>query len=348
MSVKQIDARPDRIEVQLTALGQSGDEAYGKIKLMLGNGYESQSLEQLETDLDQVLEIPRIKDLVQARNAYDSVEREIGALETSLSTELAARQKVLNAIRLLTLYNQESNAANRLNQVVFSPVPVPETSVKVERTRKALAGFRQQAEKEKIDTALNQYAATASQMKTDCERLPSGDVKTRTELNDQISAVDAARHDLNNFESARREMMNLGQAVTQSDEDESTRCSVSCDALSQTFSRKEEVVREAEAIAAEAERKREEKEAQAVQARIRAQQLKQADEDFRMLEKQKTALDTKLFTALGGPDEHAIYAESRNLLEKMIENRQLAQTLGSRSAQQELQTLTRQLQKLQR
>ena len=31
MSVKQIDARPDRIEVQLTALGQSGDEAYGKI-----------------------------------------------------------------------------------------------------------------------------------------------------------------------------------------------------------------------------------------------------------------------------------------------------------------------------
>jgi hypothetical protein len=347
MSIKQIDAKPDRIELQLTAVGQSGDQAYGKIKLMLGKGNESQSLEQLEMSLARVLEVPRIRDLVQARTTYDSIESEIRTLEVSLATELATRQKVLNATRLLTLYDQEAGAVSRLNQIAFSPVQVPGTSVKVEQTKRALAGFQQQAEREKIDTALNQYATATTQMKTDCERFPKGNVNTRSELNAQISAVDTARQDLNKFESARRELVNLGQAVAQSDEDYSTKCSASCDALSQTFSKKEEAVRTAEAIAADAERQRQEKEAQLKEERIRAQQLERVEEGFRNLNKQKATLDAKLLTALGGPDEYAIYSVYRNLLAEMIQNRQQAQALGSRSAEQEMQALIARLQKLQ-
>jgi len=177
-------------------------------------------------------------------------------------------------------------------------------------------------------------------------RLPGADVKTRAELDAQISAVGISRKDLSYFESARREVLNLRQSAPQSDEDFAARCSVSGDLLSQAFSQKEETVRATEAIAAEAERQRQEKEAQLEQERLHAQQLERSDESFRMLKNQKAALDAKLLTVLGGPDEFATYSAYRNLIEGMIENRQEAQALGSHSADLELKALTTQLKKL--
>jgi hypothetical protein len=346
MLVKQVDAKPDRLEILLTANGQSGDQAYGKIKLMLGQGYESRSLEELEVSLNRVIELPRIKGLLTARNLNDTLENEITALNTSLSTTLTPQQKALNAVKLLTLYDQEPGAATQLNRFAFSPVPIPETSAKIENTKRALAGFQQQADKEKIDVALTQYATATSQMAADCKRLSDTDVKTREELEVQISAVGTSRQDLSKFESARREMLNLGQSAPQSDEDYSARCSVSCDHLSQTFSKKEQTVSAKEAIAAEAGRQRQEKEAQLEQGRLRAQQLDSSDESFRRLKQQKVALEAKLVTVLGGPDEFATYSVYRDLIEEMIQNRQQAQALGSRSAEREMEALNSQLQKL--
>jgi len=346
MLVKQVDAKSDRIEILLTATEESGDDAYGKIKLMLGSGYQSQSLEQLEMNLAQVIELPRIGELVQARNSYDSIENQISALEVSLSSELTARQKVVNATKLLALYDQEPGAVARLNRVAFSPIQAPESSAKIEKTATALTGFQQQADKEKIDAALNQYAAATAQMKADCERLPSNEVKTRAELDAQVSAVDIARQDLNNFESARTAVISLSRSVPDSNEEYSAKCSSACELLSQTFSFKEETVRAAAVIEAEAARQQQEKEAQLEQERIRVGQLERVDEDYRNLKKRKAALNAKLLTMLGGPDEYAIYSVYRNLLGEMIQNRQQAIGLGSRSAEQEMQTLIVQLQKL--
>jgi uncharacterized membrane protein YgaE (UPF0421/DUF939 family) len=138
----------------------------------------------------------------------------------------------------------------------------------------------------------------------------------------------------------------------------------SLDILSQIFPKEEEGIRAAEAIAAEAElqrqksiraaeaitaeaeRQRQEKEARLEQEQIRTQQLESVNESFRKLKKQRAVLDAKLLTALGGPDEYATYTMYRSLLEEMIQNRQQAQALGSRSSAQEAQALFAQLQKL--
>lgn len=364
MEIRRVEAKPDRIEFLLSVTGQSGDQAYGKIKLMLDKGYESQSLEQLEMSLGRVIELPRIRDIEQNRNAYDAIENEISATEASLSTELTARQKVVNTTKLLTLYNQESGAVARLNRVAFTSVQVPDTSAKIEEARQSLSGFERQVGRENINAAQNQYTAAADKIKADCERLPMSVVKTRAEQNSQISAFNTARRDLRRFESTRREVLNLSQSVSESDEVYSAKCSSSLDILSQIFPKEEEGIRAAEAIAAEAElqrqksiraaeaitaeaeRQRQEKEARLEQEQIRTQQLESVNESFRKLKKQRAVLDAKLLTALGGPDEYATYTMYRSLLEEMIQNRQQAQALGSRSSAQEAQALFAQLQKL--
>jgi hypothetical protein len=348
VDIKRVEAKPDRIEIQLLATEQSGDDAYGKIKLMLGKGYESQTLQQLETILAQVVEIPRIRDLEPRQIAYQLVEDEIAAMEASLSAEYSAQQNVDNATKLLALYDREPGAVARLNLVAFTPVQAPDNLAKIKKVQQRLAGFEQQARKEKIDAALSRYAEATDQMKADCASLPKGEVKTRAGLKVQQVAVNTARQDLRRFESGRREMLNLNQSVPDSEEGYFAQCSSSLDTLTQLFPKEEESIRAADAVAAEAERQRQEREAQLQQERARTQELESVDESYRKLKRQRAALDAKLLTALGGPDEYATYSVYRNLLEEMIQNRQQAQSLGSKSAEQEMQSLAAQLLKLQR
>jgi hypothetical protein len=348
MTVKQVDAKPDRIEIQLTISGESGDSAYGKLKLMLGKGYETKTLEQLEMNLARALDIPRIRDLVPARNQYDMIHNEIAMLETQLLTINSAEKRVAASTRLLALYQQEPEAVARLNQLTFTPVPVPENTAAIESTKKKLADAQHLVQQERVDITIQQYAGAASRMKSDCERLPSGRSATRTMLNRQIAALGSTQSDLTSFENARLEVVNLRQTVPQSDEEYAARCRSTCEMVAQSLPEQDQTIRQFESEAAEAEQKKQEKLAELQLQQQRSQQIATLDEEYHKMKRQQSALNTKLVTALGGSDDADTFASYRTLLQNMIQNRQQAVDLGAHSAEQELQTLTDQLQKLQR
>lgn len=72
MTVKQVEAKADRIEIQLTEAHVEGDAACEKLKLILSRDYPSQSLEQIKGFLNTAFKLPRIDAIVSARQTYDS------------------------------------------------------------------------------------------------------------------------------------------------------------------------------------------------------------------------------------------------------------------------------------
>jgi hypothetical protein len=256
MVVTQVTGKPDRIEIQLAAVGKSGDEAYGKVKLMLAKGYESQPLEQIEMKIARVLDIPRIKELVQARNKYQSVIDEISKLEASLSGGTDTERKVVDATKLIGLYQEEPSVAGHLNAVAFSPVQVPDASTKLEETKKTIAALQERLKQENIEAALKRYATAMDQVKAHCASLPDGNVNTRDELIVQTSRVSDVRLDLGSLETAQNAIRDLGWALHQSDVDYVTKCTEACAVLTHTLSQKEESIRADEVVRARVQEER--------------------------------------------------------------------------------------------
>lgn len=256
MAVKQITGKPDRIEIQLEEVGLRGDDAYGKIKLMLGNGYESQPLEQIETKLARVLEIPRIKELAQASRKYESVQNEISALKATLFGNVDTQRKIDTASKLIEVYKELPGAVSSLNSVAFTPVLVPDVSSAIAESQKMLAGLQQQLrqeqfdaaiklKREKIDAAMKQYNDAMSNVKTHCDGLPNGDAKTLDELTFQVAAVTTTQQDIRTVESARSELLDLGRSLPPSDY--VAKCAAACSVLSRSLSEQEERIRAYEA-----------------------------------------------------------------------------------------------------
>jgi len=167
-------------------------------------------------------------------------------------------------------------------------------------------------------------------------------------LNRQIAALGSTQSDLTSFENARLEVVNLRQTVPQSDEEYAARCRSTCEMVAQSLPEQDQTIRQFESEAAEAEQKKQEKLAELQLQQQRSQQIATLDEEYHKMKRQQSALNTKLVTALGGSDDADTFASYRTLLQNMIQNRQQAVDLGAHSAEQELQTLTDQLQKLQR
>jgi hypothetical protein len=333
--VKAVEAKPDRIEIRLEPDEASGDNPYMKLKLMLGKGYESRSLEQIEMVLARTLFLPRIASIQTERATLKELGSSIAELERELATATDAQVQVEEGTRLVTLYQERESAQERLSRVVFEPVSAEQVTSRITELKRTIAAGQRQAVRDKLDAASNQYSASAMKMKSDCDRLPRGTVQSRAELTLQINSVADGRGDINQFEIARKGMVGLGQAVPQPDEDYAAKCSASYDLVAQSFPTKEDSVNAAETRAAEAQRQAE-----------RSQQLARADEDFRKLNKQKASLVSKMVTVLGGSEENATYSAYKNLLKQMVRNRQQAQALGSRSAESEGQRIVNQLQKL--
>jgi hypothetical protein len=345
MTVKTVQAKPDRIEMELKMQGSSGDEAYGKLKFMLGTGYASQNLEQIENILLSGIVIPRIAALNSARSQFNGIRSAISSLQNDLANEHRAQHRIEKASQLIALYRREPDAVALLNSVAFDPVPVPLDSLALEGAENTLADARKQLLREQSDAAIQQYSSAVAEMKRSCERVQDLPVSNRVELNRQLAVVEFARQSVSLFEDARKQMISLAQTAAREDEAYSTRCGSSASTLSQSFPAKLEKVLQVETAEANAERERQARLNELNQQQERTRQINSCTEDYRQMKKQKAELDARLLQVLGR-DQEAVFDEYRRLLTGMIQNRQRAASLGMHAAEKEMEVLADELRKI--
>jgi hypothetical protein len=212
--VKLVEAKSDRIEIQLTPDGAfSGDDAYAKLKLMLGKGYESRSLEQIEIVLARVLILPRINSIQTERVRLRKGQDRIAQLEHELATERSAEVRVDKATRLIAQYQEQVGAQERLSAVAFEPVGVYTFTSRIAELKTIISEGQRQVAIGRIQRASERYASSTLLMKASCERIGNSPARSRTELNNAIAAVETAKQNIETFYKAQREMEALGQRV---------------------------------------------------------------------------------------------------------------------------------------
>jgi hypothetical protein len=357
-TVKTIEAKPDRIEILLLPEGAlAGDNAYAKLKLMLGKGYESLSLEQVETALAQGIRMTRIESIQQLRASLDNVNRSIANLERQLATERDPATRVIVAGSLLTGYQEQAGVVDRLNAVAFEPVPAGRGASRVAELNTIIAQEQRQVQAEKIQKASAKYSTAMLAMKQTCGRIGREPAGNLSELDHQDLVVQTAQTDLGHFVEARQEMMTLGQPIPPADDQFSLSCNADAARAADRSARQRPELVQQEAKEAERRRQQEaeaaeqrrQQEAEAAEQRRRQQvraEIADLTDEFAKMKQERAAYDTKLMGALGGQGQSTVFAEYRAHLRRMIANRQQALKLGDDAAQAEIASLENDLKKL--
>lgn len=349
VTVNKVEGKNDRVEIQITAGNWgAGDEAYGKIKLMTDGAHPGWTLQEMEQAVSRALYLPRIHDIESATSALQSIQGSIATAEHQLGTSKDAEVLAPTAVALATLYNDETTALGRVNQVAFTPLPPAKHPYTLEELRKIQLQAEGQLEQQRRDSIAKAYAEAAMAMKSACGQLPAPDdaVTTREQLARQIRAADKLNRKLSTFNSARSQMLSNGQSISEEDEAEAKKCDDSSNELSATFPAKKQKIVEVEAAIAEAERERMAKLAEVQQQKETAEQIATLNNDYKQLSKERSTLDAKLVEALAENNQGQVFYEYRVLLGRMISNRQEALSLGYGAAEAQIRALNDQLQKL--
>jgi hypothetical protein len=218
--VKLVDAKPDRIEIQLTPNATpSGENAYMKLKLMLGKGYESRSLEQIEMVLSRALVLPRITSIQSARAELEHLDESVNQLERKLASEKDAQARVDDATRLLAQYEERADTQERLSRVAFEPVSVDHSTSRIAALNTIIAEGKRQAAIDREQRASEEYASSTGAMTTSCERIDDSPAINRTELETTVANVDAAKSAIERFAEAQKQMEALGLGVRAEDKE---------------------------------------------------------------------------------------------------------------------------------
>jgi hypothetical protein len=333
VTVKQVDPKGDRIEIQLIASG-SGDESYAKLKLMLGKGYDARTIEQIETALAHALTLPRIQGIESAKMQLSTIRNDIQHLEGDLRSQ-KADLRLAAATQLPRLYDDESNAFKAVNQIAFTTISQSQHTYSIAALKQIREAAAVQVQHGEVEAAAQAYSTSKSSMNSACHDLPNSPATTRAELNWQTNLVKSVTGKLAAFYAARAALLTLGQSVPDDDDAYYKQCSALSATLARTFAAAEQQVLKAEAAAAEVQRKKQ-----------AAAQLVALNVEYRQCQSERADLDTKLITVMGTSDEYSTFYQYRVLLQRMINNRQQAFSLGDKPAEGQIRTLTEQLQKL--
>jgi len=254
-TVKSIDAKPDRIEIQLSPDGaHSGDDAYAKVKLMLGKGYESRRLEQIELVLANALVLPRIETIRAETARLDSVRSAISELERELTTERTAEGRVDKASQLVNQYQGLVSAEERLNKVAFQPVSVDSPASRIAELKSIVLEAQGQIADAQIRNTIDQYKASALLLKSSCGLLNAPPPTDRSELNKALATLDTARQKIERFERAQREMQKLMLEVPAGDTQFYASCITNSEVMSRTLNAQQQAILQTEAEAADRRR----------------------------------------------------------------------------------------------
>jgi hypothetical protein len=310
VSVKKVEGKNDRVEIQIAADGMgSGDESYGKIKLMTGAAYGNWTLQEMESTVSRALYLPRIHDVEVATAALTSIQNSIALAEQDLQPSKIAEVRSQAAGHLPTLYNDEAAAIKKVNQVAFTPVPAPKHLNTIEALRSIQPDAIKQLNEERTDSALKAYADSKLALKTACDGLPSSTTpaSTREELDRQTGAVRSFNQKVAAFDVARAETGKIGQPITKEDEAFEKQCSDFSSALSATFPTKQRQIEEAEAAEAEAERKQIEKMAELQRQKEATDQIATLNTGYKQMSKERSTLDAKLVETFGGSEQGQVF-----------------------------------------
>lgn len=350
VTVKKVEGKNDRVEIQIAAAGMgSGDESYGKIKLMTGDAYQTWTLQEMESTVSRAMYLPRIHNVEVATAALISIQNSIALAEQDLQPSKSAEVRSEAAGHLPALYNSEAAAIGQVNQVAYTPVPAPKHPYTIEALRSIQLDAIKQSNQERTASALKAYTDSKLATKTACDSLPSptAPASTREELDGQTSAVRSFSQKAAAFDVARAEIDKMGQPITKEDEAFEKQCRTSSSALSATFPNKQRHVEEAEAAKAEAEKKHKEEVTELQRQKQTTDQIATLNSGYRQMSKERSTLDAKLVETFGQAEQGQVLYQYRMLLEKMIANRQEALALGYKEADAQIRLLNEQLAKLQ-
>jgi hypothetical protein len=334
--VKLIEAKSDRVEIQLApAEASSGDDGYSKIKLMLGKGYESRSLEEVETMLARGIRMPRIESVVQLRASLQNINAAIADHERQLADEQNPTMRVSIAKTLLAEYQSKAEAEERYNAVAFDKVAVDHSPPRETELNTIITQGMQQIQAEKIQAASGKYSNALFAMKTSCSRISKAPASSLTELDSMSATTQAAQGDLNRFVEARQEMVALRQVIPSADDQFYLSCGADAVSAAERLAKQRPELIQQEAKAAEQKRR---EQAAAEIAALRA--------EFARMKEQRAGYDAKLVSAIGGPEASSIFAEYRVHLQHMLVNRQKGLELGDEGARLEIISLQDDIKKL--
>jgi len=333
--VKAIEAKADRIEIQLQAEGNgSGDEAYAKLKLMLGKGYESLSLEKVESALALGIRMPRIESINELRAKLDDVNRSIADLERQLSTERDAAARVNVAKPLLTQYQAQAEMQDRFNAVAFERLAAAPSSSRIAELNAVIAAAERQVQEQNIQIASNRYSNAMLAVKQSCDRVGTAQVNNLADLDRLSVSIQTAQTDMAHFAEARQGMVAFGETIPSADDQFYASCKAELATAADGVVRQRPELIQMEAKAAE--RRRRQQVAEAI-AGLRT--------EFARMKQERAEYDAKLMSALG-QDEATVFAEYRLHLQRMIANRQQALDLGDDAARMEINSLQGDIKKL--
>lgn len=334
--VKSIEAKPDRIEIQLQPEGAAaGDEAYAKIKLMLGKGYESRGVEKIETALAKGIRMPRIESIQESRSALDQVNQSIESMEQRLAASGDVETKISLAKALLESYGTQTEAEQRLNAVAFEKVPAQQNFARVAQLNKIINDGEQQIQAEKVARASAKYSSAALAARQACEAIPSTPARSLAELERTSGVIRNAHVALSQLAGAKQEMLALGQTIPEEDDQMVSSCGANAANTAASIEKQRTELMEAQTRAGEQQHR------QQVADAIRNLRV-----DFNKMKQERAEFDAKLMSALGVQDESAVFSDYRAHLKRMVWNRQQALRLGDEAAQGEITSLENDLKKV--
>lgn len=333
--VKSIEAKPDRIEIQLQPQGAlAGDQAYAKIKLMLGKGYDSLGLEKIEMALAQGIRMPRIEAIQELRGTLDQVNQSIQSGEQRLTATADVPTKITLAKELLDSYGTQKQTEERLNEVAFEKVQVQQNSARVAELNRVINDGQQQIQAEKVARASAKYSSAINAARQACEAMPRTSARSLADLDRASSSIRSAQTALSQLTEAKQGMVALGQGVPAEDDQLSSSCGAEAANGANRIEKQKPELIEAESRAAEKHHRQQVGDA-----------IRNLRADFNKMKQERAGFDSKLMGALG-QDESAVFAEYRAHLQRMVWNRQQALQLGDKEARTEISSLQDDLKKL--
>lgn len=325
MTVKGINAKSDRVEIQLEPEAiRAGEPNYAKLKLMFGNSGDKRSAEEIEMLAGSVLKIPRIETLISVSRKCDALKRSIASLESSLSNTSDLLLKAKNAQALVGQYDQLSAAQRQLDAVAFHQVPDIDHSARKAELQALSSDAERQYAANLVSSASAKYQQSVGILKESCSRLTTPKIHSLQALGTFEVLTNDVRARLDEFEQDRKRMQDLSQPVPEGDFRLFSQCTgLLKQAISALGEQKEQLERE---------------QTRRTLDRLRA--------DFETLRKRKELLQSQFIQSFGTGQQDQAHSDLRKQLELMLDNRRQAAGLGDNSAAQDIAALESEIARL--
>jgi len=317
--VTKLEVKDDRIELFLSRVT---DDAYAKLKIMLGKGFESSyNLEAVLGIVSRALRMERFERLQAVKSEYLELKEKLATAQGRFKTaqgdarsQLQGARELQNALQALVKNRTDYDS---LTQTASDPErdQYAREAADLEKTIKALDQETRMQRAEEIRKALTAEAEEAGQIKAQLNGKPG----SLPEWQQQMTSLGRWEQILNRQQSLHRELEGLGQPVAAAD----------AVVLQQGF---EEIQTLRGALVGQRQ----------------ALQLADLDTQYQVMDRARRQLTDAYTRAFGTPRQRPEGEKLFLHLHQMRQNREAAQQLGSDQALGQGAGLAKDMERLQR